>query len=191
MASGGTSPYAFAVSSGALPAGLVLNGATGAITGSPTTPGTFTFSITATDANGCAGSRLYNIIITGVGCPAITLSPTTLPPGIVATPYSQSVTASGGSAPYTYSIAAGALPPGLSLNPGTGLISGAPLQPGLFNVTIRATDSLGCIGSRAYTIGVAALAAPAAGPTLDAVGLVVLMILLAAAGVFVMGKLSL
>jgi hypothetical protein len=189
-ASGGTSPYTFAVSSGALPGGLLLNSATGAITGTPNSAGTFTFSITATDVTGCTGSRLYTIIIASPGCPAITLSPSTLPPGTAQTPYSQSVTASGGTAPYTYTIAAGALPPGLTLNPATGLISGVPVLAGLFNVTIRATDAVGCVGSRAYTIGIAPFIAPAGGPTLDVVGLIVLMVLLAVAGVFVLGKVS-
>jgi hypothetical protein len=189
-ASGGTSPYTFSVSSGALPGGLLLNSATGAITGTPNTAGTFVFTITATDVNGCSGSRQYTITIASPGCPAITLSPSTLPPGTAQTPYSQSVTASGGTAPYTYTIAAGALPPGLTLNPATGLISGVPLVAGIFNVTIRATDFVGCQGSRAYTIGIAAAIPPAGGPTLDVVGLIVLMVLLAVAGVFVMGKVS-
>src|SRR3954454_6474900 len=107
--SGGTAPYTFTISSGALPTGLVLNSASGAITGTPTTAGTFTFTITATDANGCTGSRLYTISIASPGCPAIVLSPTTLPPGMAQTPYAQTITASGGTAPFTFAITAGAL----------------------------------------------------------------------------------
>jgi len=186
-ASGGTGPYTFAVSSGALPAGLILNAATGAITGTPTTAGTFTVSITATDANGCAGTRLYTMIIASAACPAIALSPSTLPPGLVATAYSQSVTASGGTAPYTYTIASGALPSGLILSSATGLISGAPLGAGLFNFTIRATDTGGCIGARAYTlsiIGAPVVAAATPVATLDPLALAILALLLAGAGAF-------
>ena len=189
-ASGGTAPYTFAVSSGVLPPPLILNSATGAITGTPTTPGTYTFTITATDANGCSGSRQYTITITSPGCPAIVLNPTTLPPGTALQFYSQSVTASGGTAPYIYAVAGGALPPGLVLNAATGLISGVPSQQGIFNVTISATDSLGCQGSRAYSIAILPALPPAAGPTLDGIGLAVLLVLLAAAGLFVMNKLS-
>jgi hypothetical protein len=188
-ASGGTAPYAFSVSSGALPTNLILNSATGAITGTPTTAGTFTFTITATDATGCSGSRQYTITIASAGCPAIILSPTTLPPGAVQQPYAQTITASGGTAPYTFAVAAGALPSGLSLNPATGLISGAPQASGLFNVTIRATDAVGCQGSRAYAIAILP-AFPAGGPTLSIAGLTILMVLLAAAGLFVMNRLS-
>ena len=189
-ASGGTAPYTFSVSSGALPTPLILNAATGAITGTPNTAGTFTFSITATDAAGCTGTRLYTITIANAGCPAIILNPSTLPPGVSGTPYSQSVTASGGTAPYTYTIAGGALPPGLSLNPATGLISGVPLTSGLFNVTIRATDSVGCSGSRAYVLVILVGAPLGVVPTLDVVGLAILAVLLVGAALFAMNRSS-
>jgi hypothetical protein len=189
-ASGGTSPYAFSVSSGALPTNLILNSATGAITGTPTAAGTFTFTITATDATGCSGSRQYTMTITSPGCPAIVVSPTTLPPGTAQQPYSQTITASGGTAPYTFAVIGGALPPGLVLNSATGLIAGTPQQQGIFNVTIGATDSVGCQGSRAYTIAILAALPPAGGPTLNIAGLAILMVLLVAAGLFVMNRLS-
>ncbi|HVT02840.1 MAG TPA: ice-binding family protein [Thermoanaerobaculia bacterium] len=179
-------PYTFSVSSGALPGGLILNSATGAITGTPTAAGTFVFSITATDQNGCSGSRQYTISIASPGCPVITLSPTTLPPAMPQTFYSQSVTASGGTAPYVYTIVSGALPAALTLNPATGLISGAVLQLGIFNFTIQARDSLGCIGARQYTLG-GFSAAPGI-PTLDPRALAILAILLAAAGAFVVNR---
>lgn len=185
-ATGGTAPYTFAISSGALPTGLTLNPTTGAITGSPTTAGTFTFTITATDVNGCSGSRLYEITIAGPGCAVITLSPTTLPPGQVNTVYSQSVLASGGTPPYTYAISSGALPNGLTLNPATGAITGVPVQTGLFNFTIQATDSQGCIGARPYTLTI--LAAAAAIPTLGFGALAFFAVVLAGAALLVMKR---
>ncbi|MDP9194701.1 MAG: ice-binding family protein [Acidobacteriota bacterium] len=185
-ASGGTAPYTFSVSSGALPTGLTLNTGSGAITGTPTVAGTFIFSITATDANGCLGSRLYTINIALAGCTIITLNPATLPPGRVDTPYSQAVTATGGTGPYTYAVSSGALPAGLILNTLTGLISGVPQTEGLFNFTIQATDSLGCIGARPYTMAI--LAAASGIPALDSLALAILAVLLAAAGVFVVNR---
>jgi hypothetical protein len=154
-ASGGVAPYTYAVSSGALPLGLSLNSGTGAITGTPTTPGTFDFTITATDSNGCPGSQPYSIVIAAAACPPILLSPTTLPSGRLGTPYSQTVTASGGVAPYTYAVSSGVLPPGLSLDSVTGAVSGTPTTGGIFNFTITATDSNGCPGSQAYSISIA------------------------------------
>ena len=188
-ASGGTAPYTFSISSGSLPTGLLLNSASGAIAGTPTTAGTFTFTITATDAGGCSGSRLYTFTIASSGCPSIILNPATLPPGMVQTPYLQTITATGGTAPYTYAIAAGALPTGLALNPATGLISGVPLVTGLFNVTIRATDSGGCQGSRAYGMVILPGQPAADAPTLDPIGLTLLVVVLACAGLFVTNKL--
>ncbi len=60
-ASGGSGPYTFSAA-GALPPGLVLS-PTGVLSGTPTTPGTFGFSVTASDADGCAGGRGYSIAV--------------------------------------------------------------------------------------------------------------------------------
>ena len=163
-ASGGTAPYAYAVSSGTLPPGLppfTLNPLTGAITGTPTTVGTFIFTITATDANGCSGSQLYSIVIAAAAippCPPITLSPLALPSGPLGAAYSQTVSASGGTPPYTFAVTAGSLPPGLpaftliSSGPSSALLSGTPNTAGISSFTITATDFNGCLGSLAYSI---------------------------------------
>lgn len=150
---GGTAPYTFSVSSGALPPGLTLATSTGIISGTPTAAGTSNFTITATDANNCPGSRPYSIVIAGApNCPVITVNPATLPPGVIGTPYSQTVSAVGGTAPYTFSISSGILPNGLTLATSTGVISGTPTTAGQFNFTIRATDATSCPGSRPYSI---------------------------------------
>lgn len=150
---GGTAPFTFTVSSGALPSGLTLNATTGVISGTPTAAGTFNFTITATDANSCPGSRPYSIMMAGApGCPVITVNPATLPPGVIGTPYSQTVSATGGTAPFTFAVSSGALPNGLTLNATTGIISGTPTTAGQFSFTISATDANGCPGSRPYSI---------------------------------------
>jgi hypothetical protein len=95
-------------------------------------------------------------------CPIITLSPLTLPTGQVGTAYSQGITASGSAAlPYTFSVAAGTLPTGLTLNAGTGALTGVPTASGTFNFMITATDTNGCSGSQLYSIVIAAPGCPA------------------------------
>ncbi len=189
-ASGGLAPYAFSVTSGTLPTGLVLNPATGAITGTPTNAGTFNFTITATDVNGCQGSRAYVIgIASSVGCPVIALSPAALPPGTVGFFYNQTVSATGGVAPYVFALSGGALPSGLSLNPATGAITGTLITSGIFRFTIRATDANGCQGNRVFTLVIGLVGGTFVPiPTLDIIGLAVLMLLLAGAGLLVMNK---
>jgi hypothetical protein len=182
-ATGGTAPYTFSVSSGALPTGLVLNPATGIISGTPTTAATFNFTITAADANGCLGSRPYTITMAAPGCPIITLTPTTLPAGMTGILYSQSVIASGGTVPYTYTVSSGALPTGLTLNSATGSITGVPVQPGLFTFTIRATDAASCPGARNYTVTIIAGATTAI-PTLGPLALAFMAIAIGLAGLF-------
>ena len=122
--------------------------------------------------------------IAAAGCPVITLDPTTLRAGVTTTRYSQSITASGGTAPYTYTVSNGALPTGLTLNSATGSITGVPVQPGLFTFTIRATDAAACIGAREYTVTI--VAAVAAIPALDPLALVLMILVLAVAGLFAM-----
>lgn len=179
-ATGGTAPYTFSLSSGALPDGLTLDGATGAIGGIPAAAGSFTFSITATDAAGCLGTRLYKMTIAAAGCPPIALDPITLPPGYAFEPYSEPVTASGGTSPYTYAIASGALPPGLLLDPATGQIGGIPVESGIFSFTIEATDSAGCLGSRNYSLTILEIDLEVV-PTLGNLALIALAVLLGVA----------
>ncbi|RPJ53233.1 MAG: IPTL-CTERM sorting domain-containing protein [Acidobacteria bacterium] len=153
-ATGGAAPYTYAVSSGALPPVLLLDSGTGAITGTPTTAGTFIFTITATDANGCSGSQLYSIVIAATPpCPPITLSPLALPAGVVGTPYNQTVTATGGVAPYTFASAPVPPVPGLTLS-SAGVLSGSPTTVGIFNFTITVMDSNQCPGSQVYSISI-------------------------------------
>ena len=144
---GGTGPYSFVLASGTLPTGLSLSTG-GTISGTPTTIGSFNFTVQATDSNGCAGTQSYSIAI----CAPITVSPATLPDGLVGQPYNQTVSASGGTLPYAYS-ATGTLPPGVTLNSGTGDLTGTPTTFGSFNFTITATDANLCTGSQAYTVG--------------------------------------
>src|SRR5205823_7942419 len=97
----------FEVSSCSLPAGSSLNANTGAITGTPTGSGASTFTIQATDANGNTGSRAYTV---NVGTSSLTVNPATLPSASQGLPYSQTVSASGGTARKSVVEATGSLP---------------------------------------------------------------------------------
>ena len=145
-ASGGTGPYTFTISAGSLPAGLTLSSA-GVISGTPTGSGASAFTVRALDTLGNVGTHNYNV---NIGTVSLTVNPATLPPALTGHAYSQTVTATGGTGPYTFSIVAGALPPGLTLNPATGVISGTPTSSAAASFTVQALDSLGNTGSRAY-----------------------------------------
>jgi len=87
-------------------------------------------------------------------CTAITLSPAVLPGARVAVAYSQTITGSGGTAPYTFTLASGALPAGLTLTT-AGVLAGTPTTAGSTTFTIRGTDANGCFATVTYTVVVA------------------------------------
>lgn len=133
--SGGKSPYKFAVTGGQLPPGLNLDAATGSITGTPTKAGNYQVTITVTDAESPAQSAAVTGTITvaspgqqtGASSGKVHLA---VPPcnGQVLQQFSAQLSATGGSGKYTYSVAGGSLPWGLSLDPNSGVISGYALQ---------------------------------------------------------------
>ncbi|HVG22436.1 MAG TPA: HYR domain-containing protein, partial [Blastocatellia bacterium] len=84
------------------------------------------------------------------GCPAITINPSSLPPGSVGVAYpTTTFTATGGAAPYTLSEA-GALPTGMTFS--GGVLSGTPTQAGGFPISVTATDANGCSRTRTYSL---------------------------------------
>jgi Putative Ig domain len=84
---------------------------------------------------------------------AITLNPASLPSASEDVPYDHTITASGGMAPYDYSLTSGTLPSGLALS-ASGQISGTPATPGIANFTVTATDANSDTGNRSYSIQV-------------------------------------
>jgi hypothetical protein len=149
-AAGGTTPYTWSISSGSLPTGLALNSTTGVISGSTSAaPGTYTFVVRATDRWSCTGDANYSM---DVGCPTINITPASLPGATQLLPYSQTISASGGTAPYTFTLVAGTLPSGLNLASATGIISGTPTLVESQTFTLRATDANSCTADMAYTL---------------------------------------
>jgi hypothetical protein len=147
QATGGAAPYIWALIGGSLPAGLSLNSATGAISGTPTASGHASFTIRITDANQATTTAAFALTVN----PPPAIKNQQLPNPIVGASYSQTVSVSGGTGPFTFTVTKGALPPGLSLNSTTGLISGTPTASGPVSFTITVTDSNGVIGSQSFS----------------------------------------
>ncbi len=147
-ASGGTGSYTWSVSSGSLPAGLSLAG--GTIGGTPTASGTASFTVQVTDSANTTATQPLSIAVAPA---ALSVSTTSLAGGTVGTPYSQGLSASGGTGSYTWSISSGSLPAGLSLAGGT--IGGTPTAPGTASFTVQVTDSANTTATQPLSIAVA------------------------------------
>lgn len=168
-ASGGNAPYTFAVTGGALPAGLTLS-TSGQLAGTPTTPGPYAFTITVSDSDAIAGVRgVATLVNTGsvsftgtIGAAVATLAitPAVLPSYTVGALVSTALTASAGTAPYVFAVTGGALPGGLSLS-AAGVLGGSPTTPGAFSFTVTASDANGDTGIVSYSGTIAAAPVPA------------------------------
>jgi hypothetical protein len=158
----GLAPYAWSVSAGTLPAGLNLGSSTTnsvTVFGTPTAAAPSSFTIQITDAASQAGTQAYTVTTSNPPAPSITTA--TLPSGALNTAYSQTIQATGGLAPFAWTVAAGTLPAGLNLGSSTTnsvTLSGAPttVQSDVA-FTIQVTDSLSQSGSHPYTMSIAAL----------------------------------
>jgi hypothetical protein len=131
----GAGTYAWSVSAGALPAGMSLSGA-GVLSGTPTASGTFNFTVQATSA-GQSDTQALSLLVNVPAVNITTSSP--LPPATQSSSYSQTLSATGGTGSYTWSLESGTPPTGLSLSAG-GVISGTPTGTGTSTFTVRATS---------------------------------------------------
>jgi hypothetical protein len=143
-ATGGTGALTW--SAMGLPAWLSLS-SSGTLSGTPVATGTWNFIVKVTDSGTPApqtASQSLSITINGASGGALAITTTTLASGVVGIPYTASVTVGGGASPYTWSIASGSLPAGLSLSTTTGAISGTPTTVATAttsNFTVTVTDS--------------------------------------------------
>ncbi|MGO4314067.1 putative Ig domain-containing protein, partial [Pseudomonas sp. KB_15] len=115
MASGGAAPYTYTLASGALPSGISL-ASNGTLAGTATSAGTYNFTVRATDSSTGVGpfSKTSSPLTLSVLPPTLSMSPSTLPTPVVAIAYSQTMSTSGGTAPYSYAVTSGTLPSGLA-----------------------------------------------------------------------------
>ncbi|MGA3187907.1 MAG: Ig domain-containing protein [Bryobacteraceae bacterium] len=159
-ASGGQAPFRWSVSVGTLPPGIILNSTFGTLSGTPTTVGTYPFTLLVTDTLSNTATAPLSITVAAAVTSTITITPTTLPGGTVGVAYSQALTAAGGVTPYTWTLvtAAATMPAGLTLN--NNLISGTPTTAGTYAFTVQATDSTGATLQARYSIVIAGASTP-------------------------------
>ena len=164
--SGGVAPYTYAITAGALPAGLSLNTASGTISGTPVATGSFSFSIRVTDSTPATPQTLTQAYSFTINHPTVLVTVDTPPAAGLSTPYNHQFSATGGTAPYTFNVQSGSLPPGLSMSP-SGQLSGTPSTLGNYSFSLRALDSSGGLGPYAgaqnFSVQVNAGSAPVAG----------------------------
>jgi uncharacterized repeat protein (TIGR01451 family) len=144
---GGTSPFTWSVSAGTLPPGLSLNPVTGLLSGTPTASGSFSFTVKVTDNSGLTDTRPVTLTI----IPGPSLNFPAPPDGFTRTAYSFTLTESGGTSPFTWTVASGSLPPGISLSP-DGTLSGTPTSTGAFSFTVKVTDANGQSATKATSL---------------------------------------
>ena len=139
-ATGGRQPYTWAVAQGALPPGLVLDPATGALSGAPTSVGQHLFRAQVTDADGARALSTEYVLF--VDDESLSLSGSAPAKGQVGANFAGRFAAAGGKSPYAYTLSGLPLPPGLALESDTGWIKGTPSAAGEYGgLRVRATDA--------------------------------------------------
>ncbi|WP_179223663.1 putative Ig domain-containing protein [Paenibacillus tyrfis] len=148
VAKGGNGVYTWSTSAGTLPSGLTL-AADGTLSGMPTGEGAFSFTVRVTDGNAMTASRVMALQIH----PQLVIQAPALPEGTVGIAYPQQIlSASGGDGTYTWSVASGSLPAGMTFDPVTAALSGTPAADGTYSFTVQVADGNGVKATKAVTL---------------------------------------
>lgn len=153
---GGTLPYVFSMTSGALPEGLTLNTISGLISGRPTfaTAGTsYSFTVKVADNGGLSTTKTYIGTVGTSSIANMSITTTSIPAPVAGRNYGASLTVSGGTSPYAFAVKSGTLPSGLTLDSATGSISGTvslSARNASYLFVIRVTDSNSLVAERTY-----------------------------------------
>lgn len=151
LTSTGTAPFTWSISSGTLPPGLTIDTGTGTLSGTPTIAGTYNFTVQSRDSDFAFGSQSLTMAVYD----ALTITTTSpLPAGTTGVAYSQTLAASGGLSPYTWSITVGALHADFALDGATGAITGTPTVTSASTFTIQVTDAAARTATQAFTLNV-------------------------------------
>ncbi len=153
-ASGGVLPELWGLATGStLPPGLTLDMISGFLQGTPTTAGTYNFTLHVTDNINNTATKAITMIIQ----PPLTITTTSpAPPATAGSAYTLTFAATGGTSPYTWKVDSGTSPQGLALDPATGILSGTPTTAGAFSFVIRVTDTGNTTVTAPFTLSVTA-----------------------------------
>jgi hypothetical protein len=154
-ATGGNGTYTWSLSSGTLPDGLLF--ADGAISGTPSAAGAYSFTVTATDSEGRVANYPARIVV----LPKLTISTRLVLPARVGRFFQRKLTTVGGVKPAVWRVVRGPLPRGVFLDRFAGVLYGYPSRPGTRRVLFEAKDSYGVIARK--TLRISVLPAPKPG----------------------------
>lgn len=155
-AQGGVPPYVWSVTSGSLASGLQLNATTGLVSGTPGAAGTEIMGIAVQDSAQHSATKKLTLSISAKSSSPLAITTLSIPAGTVGANYSFTLTAQGGTVPYTWSVTTGALPAGLSLDASTGTITGTPTEAGVQALVLRVKDSLQAVASQSFSLSIVA-----------------------------------
>jgi hypothetical protein len=145
----GSAPYTWSITSGSV-SGLAMT-TNGILTGTPTAAGTNTFTVQLADSIGFSTNSQF-VLVVASNAPAITTA-SPLTNGTIGAAYAQTFAASGGTAPYTWVVASGSLPAGMSLNT-AGVLSGTPTTNGTSTFTVQVADAYNLVATAACSLSI-------------------------------------
>ena len=165
-ASGGCTPYKWAIASGSLPAGVTAKASSTTtsltLTGTPTTAASYSFVVKVTGCGGGTSQMSFKVTIQAATSGGIGITTISVPNGTVGTAYSAAVKASGGCTPYKWAIAAGTLPAGITAKTSSTTTSlnltGTPTAAATYSFTVKVTACGGGTSQMAYKVAIQATA---------------------------------
>jgi hypothetical protein len=149
-ATGGKAGYTWAATG--LPAGVSIDAASGAIAGTPSSPGSYPVKLTVTDALGFTDSLDVTLDV----APKLAVSTPVLRAAKIGRAFGVHLAASGGVAPLSWSIVRGQLPAGIHFSKRTGSFSGTPRRAGKRTLVLQVTDALGAVARATFVLNVRA-----------------------------------